>query len=467
MEEKSEFVPGISKLTSFLKDQKSKNEDGYIFINSGDYWQDTYDSASNKGKLLTECLDVMECETLSLGNHEFDWGTQIIKDNNQLVSYTKFLGANIYNYPNTSVKSDLGENYKIVERDGLRIGIIGGIGEGQITSITSTVWENLTFTNPSVVVKKLSDELRTQKDCDIVILSIHADQDDAYKNEITKISSISGKRYVDAVFCAHSHQNERSISNGVPFIQGGSHGMNVSHVELTYSNGNVTATKYENLGYVDRNENGKVDYNDENVINSYYGDSSIDNIINKYLNSEHNISKNEVVGNIVTSGGYISTTYAGRIQAKATYDHLSSLGYDVDIVINNGGRDKVYTGENGELTREKIFNMSPFTNYTYVVENILGSDIYGECVSYTNPYYWADTYLELENDKYYTVACIDYMMLHKNTSRNYNYFKSYEENNVVHIIEEYPNVIIENYLKKNKSVNLSIFFDSNYTCLKS
>ena len=59
------------------------------------------------------------------------------------------------------------------------------------------------------------------------------------------------------------------------------------------------------------------------------------------------------------------------------------------------------------------------------------------------------------------------MMLHKNTSRNYNYFKSYEENNVVHIIEEYPNVIIENYLKKNKSVNLSIFFNSNYTCLKS
>ena len=57
----------------------------------------------------------------------------------------------------------MGENYKIVERDGLRIGIIGGIGEGQITSITSTVWENLTFTNPSVVVKKLSDELRTQR----------------------------------------------------------------------------------------------------------------------------------------------------------------------------------------------------------------------------------------------------------------------------------------------------------------
>ena len=49
----------------------------------------------NKGALLTECLDVMECETLSLGNHEFDWGVNVIRDNKVLVSYTKFLGANI------------------------------------------------------------------------------------------------------------------------------------------------------------------------------------------------------------------------------------------------------------------------------------------------------------------------------------------------------------------------------------
>ena len=40
-----------------------------------------------------------------------------------------------------------------------------------------------------VYVKKLSDELRTQKDCDIVVLSIHADQDDAYQSEITKQKS--------------------------------------------------------------------------------------------------------------------------------------------------------------------------------------------------------------------------------------------------------------------------------------
>ena len=447
LEDKTDYIPGISKLSSYLKEQKSKNEDGYIFINSGDYWQDTYDSAMNKGALLTECLDVMECEVLALGNHEFDWGVDVIRDNKQLVSYTKFLGANIYNYPNTSVKSDLADNYKIVERDGLKIGIIGGIGEGQITSITSIVWENLTFSNPSTVVKKLSDELRTQKDCDIVVLSIHADQDNAYQSEITKVSSTSGKRYVDAVFCAHTHQEEISTVNGVPFIQGGEHGKYVSHVQFTYKNGSLTTTYTQNDGY------GKM--------NSYNEDPEINKIIDKYLTSEHNSKKNEVIGTITASGGYIAPKYAGRIQAKATYDYLKDLGYDVDIVINNGGRDSVTSGQ---MTREKIFNMSPFTNYTYVVENITGSDIYNEVVKYTNPYYWSNPSVSLNEDEYYTVACIDYMILHKNKYRYYDYFKSYDEDNVIHIIEDYPNVIMENYLR-SKTFNIYDFNTTNYTCL--
>ena len=41
LEDKTDKVPGISKLATYLKEQKSKDEDGYVFINSGDYWQDT------------------------------------------------------------------------------------------------------------------------------------------------------------------------------------------------------------------------------------------------------------------------------------------------------------------------------------------------------------------------------------------------------------------------------------------
>ena len=451
LEDKSDNVPGISKLASYLQEEKKKNEDGYVFINSGDYWQDTYDSGTNKGELLTKCLDVMECEALVLGNHEFDWGTEVITHNKQFANYTSFLGGNIYEYPNTDKLSSLVEQYKVIERDGLKIGIIGMIGEDQITSITSSNWENLTFKKPTSLIKSLSDKLRNDEGCDIVVLSIHADEEYTDPYEITKVSAKSGKRYVDAVFCAHSHQLEIKAYNGVPFIQGGSHGKQVSHVQLTYENGNVRSTYCKNDGY------GK--------ISSYQENEEINQIINSYFDEEYMNNKNVVLGEIQSSGGYLSKSVIGRIQAKATYERLIDLGYeDIDIVINNGGRSSV---DSGSMTKEKIFNMTPFTNYTYVVSNISGKDIIAECVDYSNPYYWSDPNLKLNENEYYTVACIDYMMLHKNTYRKYNYFSSYKESNVEYILKEYPNEVIENYLLENKTISINQFMSSNYTCISN
>ena len=52
-ENRSSSEPGISKLSSYLKSKKNEN-DNTIIINSGDYWQDTYESGYNKGALLSQ-----------------------------------------------------------------------------------------------------------------------------------------------------------------------------------------------------------------------------------------------------------------------------------------------------------------------------------------------------------------------------------------------------------------------------
>ena len=440
--------PGISKLSTYLKNKKSLNKDGYIYINSGDYWQDTYESGYNKGALLTECLDLMECETMSLGNHEFDWGVDVIRENKKLVNYTSFLGANIRNYPDTSEQVDFAEPYKIIERSGLKIGIIGAIGQYQITSITSSNWENVTFLPHTDVVKELSDELRVEKDCDVILFSIHADETDADGYEITKVSPVSNKKYVDAVFCAHSHQREIKYYNNVPFVQAGDHGINLSHIQLKYEDGVVSSLAAEYEGY--------------RMMNNLEEDEAINKVIDKYFDEKFIESKNKVHGTI-EGVSQISSAYAGNILAKATYDLLLENDIECDIVINNGSRDRVASGE---MTSEKIFNMIPFTNKTLVAKNIKGEDIINECVNYTNPYYMPDSSLKIESNKYYTVACIDYMMLHKNTYRNYNYFPSYSNDKLIYTIEDYPNTIVENYLQKHSKINALDYTGANYSCLK-
>ena len=336
-----------------------------------------------------------------------------------------------------------------MERDGLKIGIIGAIGKGQITSITSSNWEDITFLDHAPIVKELSDELRSEKDCDIVILSIHADEADSAGSEITKVSPVTNKKYVDAVFCAHSHQREIKYYNEVPFVQAGQHGQNLSHVTLQYHEGEVEVLKAEH-------EHGF------RTMSQCFPDPEIEDIVNKYFTEEYFNDKDKVHGTISGSGSMDKAT-SGNLLAKATYEKLQEEGVEVDIVINNGSRDSVSVGT---MTSEKIFNMIPFTNKTIVARNIKGQDIINECVNYTNYYYMPDPTLKINSNSYYTVACIDYLLLHKSTNRNYNYFSSYKESNVIYTIEEYCNSIVEWYLQKHGTVAKTDFSGTNYNCLK-
>ena len=68
-------------------------------------------------------------------------------------------------------------NYNCVNLENVEIGVIGIIGESQITSITSTVWENITFVDPTEVVTNYSNELRNEKGCDLVLLLAHSSAD--------------------------------------------------------------------------------------------------------------------------------------------------------------------------------------------------------------------------------------------------------------------------------------------------
>ena len=224
---------GIVQLGSFLKTKKAHGNT--LLINSGDFFQGSIESNYNYGALLTDCMNEIEFDCFTLGNHEFDWGVSMIQNNQKRKGdngyQTPFLAANIYQYDMDSKEigdyAQLGEKYTIKTlENGLKVGIIGVIGKDQIPSISSQHVDDYIFLDPVPIIQDLSDELKTKKDVDVVIVDCHTDQDSITENasifnpaKITSISPVSNQRYVDAVFCAHTHQNESQILDGVPFIQ--------------------------------------------------------------------------------------------------------------------------------------------------------------------------------------------------------------------------------------------------------
>lgn len=440
-ENSSENATGLSKLSTYLKQLKAQNPTGFTFVNAGDSFQDTYESGENKGNLIAEWLDMSGCEVMALGNHEFDWGQDALKKNKELAGNCTFLGANVIDTTTNEVSS-LGDPYKIIERGGVKIGIIGTIGSDQFTSITSPLISNLDFLNTTSVVKQYSDELRTEKGCDVILWVNHADYDDSDPTAVTSVSSVSGKKYVDAVFNAHSHQYEQYEENGVYFLQGASHGQYLSHISLTVDEGEVTSSSYSYINYYSMCDVSE--------------DSDVEALKDKYYTSEYITARDAVQGTI-TGNSKISKYLGGAILAKATYDLYPSLMTDVDIVMNNGCRN---AGTSGSQTRESLFNMMPFTNKTYIVSNIKGEDINNE-ISY-NYYYKPEENKTFDNDSYYTVAVIDYLLFHMGSSRTYNYFPSFSESNIKGVIDEYSVDILCNYLQQKGTINTSSFTGTSH-----
>ena len=73
---------------------------------------------------LMEIMISMHYDAMAIGNHEFDYGSSNFTRQMSLVPFP-VLGANIY-YKGTNLR--YAQPYTIIERNGVRLGVIGIIG---------------------------------------------------------------------------------------------------------------------------------------------------------------------------------------------------------------------------------------------------------------------------------------------------------------------------------------------------
>lgn len=427
------YEMGAIKNFTYLK-QKGTSPNTVV-MGSGDFFQGSIESNYNRGALITELMMEANFTAYVLGNHDFDWGSSYIARNRNLTpqvsSATRkipFLGANIHEFDIATktvgdFADELCEPYttKILE-NGLKVGIIGTIGADQITSIVAKYADPYTFLEPATYVKKYSDELR-EAGCDVVIWNNHASMADTISStrnyDLTQLSPVSGERYVDAVFCSHSHAFESNKINGVPVVQAGYNGRGIARVTLSVSpNGSVFCDLYTT-------------YYTSDLLSSLADDSVVKQIVDHYGNETTPIA-NKVIG--TSNGVFARNNSSGGatvpnlvVAAAADFINksasLNNLG--ITAVISNLARDDL---PSGNITYSNLFKSIPFDN-NILIMNVKGSDIikeiqYKSGSSYANSTYLFDTNQKYNTNVFYRIAVLDYVGTHRNISRNYDYFSS-------------------------------------------
>ena len=245
---------GVDELATYLNNAK-KTDDNVILLSSGDMWQGSAESNLTGGLLLTEWMNEMDFSAMTLGNHEYDWGEDAIRENLEVAEFP-FLAINVYNR-STGALAEYCAPSVMVERDGIQIGIIGAIGDCY-SSVSSDMVENVEFKvgkELTSLVKAESERLR-EAGADLIVYSLH-DGSGSSSSGLKNVSAYSmsayydvalSDGYVDLVFEAHSHQSYTLIdTHSVYHLQGGGENRGLSHAEIGVNsvNGEKKVTKAE------------------------------------------------------------------------------------------------------------------------------------------------------------------------------------------------------------------------------
>ena len=360
--------PGVDELTTYLKNYQSSSNT--IVLSSGDMWQGSSESNNTKGKLATEWLNYIDCASMTLGNHEFDWSTEKIKTNAQLADFP-FLAINVYDRA-TNKRVEYCDSSVVVEFGDAKIGIIGAIGDCY-SSISSSMCEDVYFKTGSELtslVKQEANKLRTQG-VDYIVYSLHDGGDQGSYMDWYDTSLSNG--YVDIVFEGHTHQAySYADSYGVYHIQGGGYNKGISKAEIRLNFANQKHTT-SNQGVV---------YN--SVYSSCKSDPIIENLVAKYKDEIGN--PDEVVARLSSYAS--SSVIADKVAQIYCEKGVEKWGAKYDIVLG-GGYIKTrspYSLSKGNVTVSQVQTLLPFEN-KIVLCSLNGTEINNKFIHSSNSEY--------------------------------------------------------------------------------
>ena len=110
------------------------------------------------------------------------------------------------------------------------------------------------------------------------------------------------------------------------------------------------------------------------------------------------------------------------------YEAAIDAGHVVDLSLTNYARANLYAS-NYQITYAELFNALPFDN-EIMIATCSGTDIIKE-LSYGSMYAYNPNGITFQSNQYYTIAVTDYVVLHRNAARNYDYMPSHQINAVL------------------------------------
>ncbi len=227
---KDKTVGGLGRLAGAIAKARKEARDA-LLLDAGDLLGDSMIADLTEGRAMVEALNHLGYDAMSIGNHEPDFGTAVLRQRMKDATFT-VLAANLIEVKGSK---PFAKPYIVKKVGGMAVGILGlAYPKTAWTTAAKNVAE-VVFQDPVPAVKHYLPKMRNDGAELIVILShLGLGGDKALAEAVEGIDVIVG---------GHSHNRMLKAEKvGTTLIvQAGAHGSDLGRLELAVEGGKVTA----------------------------------------------------------------------------------------------------------------------------------------------------------------------------------------------------------------------------------
>ncbi|MEP2641148.1 bifunctional metallophosphatase/5'-nucleotidase [Roseobacter sp.] len=187
-----ECFGGSARLVTAIEEARGRAGNS-ILVDGGDQFQGTLFYTYYKGALAAEMMNKMGYDAMTVGNHEFDDGPEVLRGFMDAVTFPVLMSnADVSGEP---LLADTLAKSTVIERDGEKLGLIGLTPQN--TDELASPGDNITFSDPVAAVQGEVDRLSAEGVNKIIVLS-HS----GYRTDQRVAAETTG---VDVIVGGHSN----------------------------------------------------------------------------------------------------------------------------------------------------------------------------------------------------------------------------------------------------------------------
>ena len=502
-------LASVSYIVEQFRDSCGK--ENVILVDAGDclqgdnaaYYFNYVDTAA--AHIFPRIIAQMGYDAIAVGNHDIETGHAVYdRVTAELKGYgIPFLAGNaIKNSATYTFEERYFESYKIIERSGFKIAILGYSNPNIKGWLAEELWSGMHFVSLLPLVQLDVDKVIAKHKPDVVIVAVHSGTGDGKGNvlESQGLELFNTLKGVDFLVCSHDHRPYIAEKEDICLINSGSHARNVGHgtIKLTVKGGKVVAkelmaenipTKTEELDSTIY-ENFKAEYEavkaftmaevgsldaDMNTRDAFKGMCDYVNLVHTVgmeasgaeisIAAPLSYNKSIKAGKLVYNDLFTIYPFENQLYViKMTGNEIKQFleySYDGWIVSDNPAhvlkiehKDDSRTGQKGWSFVERSYNFDSAAgiNYTVDVTKPLGQRISITSMADGTPF---------ESEREYNVAMTSY----RASGGGGLLIKAGIEPNMVEerIVEKYPEYreLIYQYILKHKELTHSLISDGS------